>query len=118
MAMPAAKGLFHRAIIQSGPFHKALDPEYSQHVAELTMDQLGLPRCQVKELQKLPVDRVSGAAVEAMKKMPRPHPPCGHSSGSGLGTDRRRPSSSSSSIRPRGARTFSGRSIDYWHKSK
>jgi para-nitrobenzyl esterase len=28
----------------------------------------------VKELQRLPVDRISGAAAEAMKKMPRPQP--------------------------------------------
>ena len=32
LAMPAAKGLFHRAIIQSGPFLKGLSPEYSQQV--------------------------------------------------------------------------------------
>ncbi len=74
MAMPSAKGLFHRAIVQSGPFLKALSPDYSGHVAELTMDELGLSKSQVKELQRIPVDRLSGAAVEAMKKMPRPQP--------------------------------------------
>jgi para-nitrobenzyl esterase len=72
MAMPAAKGLFHRAIIQSGPFLKALTPEYSQRVAELLLEELGLSRSQVKELQKIPVERLSVAAVEAMKKMPGP----------------------------------------------
>ena len=74
MAMPAAKGLFHRAIIQSGPFLRALSPDYSQRVAELLFDELGLSRSQVKELQKIPVDRLSRAAVEAMKKMPKPQP--------------------------------------------
>ena len=74
MAMPAAKGLFHRAIIQSGPFLKALIPDYSQRVAELLLDELGLSKLQVKELQKIPVDRLSGAAAEAMKKMPRTQP--------------------------------------------
>jgi para-nitrobenzyl esterase len=72
MAMPAAKGLFHRVIIQSGPFLKALSPDYSQRVAELLMDELGLSRWQVKELQKIPADRLSGAAAEAMRKMPKP----------------------------------------------
>jgi para-nitrobenzyl esterase len=72
MAMPAAKGMFHRAIIQSGPFLKALTPDYSQQIAQLTMDELGLSRSQVKELQKIPVDRLSGAAAEAMKKMTKP----------------------------------------------
>jgi para-nitrobenzyl esterase len=74
MAMPAAKGLFHRAIVQSGPFLKALSPDYSGRVAELTMEELSLSKSQVKELQRIPVDRLSGAAVEAMKKMPRPRP--------------------------------------------
>jgi para-nitrobenzyl esterase len=74
MAMPAAKGLFHRAIIQSGPFLKALEPEYSARIAELLMAELGLSRSQVKELQKIPVDRLSGAAAEAMKKMPKTRP--------------------------------------------
>ncbi len=74
MAMPAAKGLFHRAIVQSGPFLKSLSPDYSGRVAELLMEELGLSKSQVNELQKIPVDRLSGAAVEAMKKMPRPRP--------------------------------------------
>jgi para-nitrobenzyl esterase len=74
MAMPAAKGLFHRAIVQSGPFLKALSPDYSGRVAELTMEELSLSKSQVNELQRIPVDRLSGAAVEAMKKMPRPQP--------------------------------------------
>jgi para-nitrobenzyl esterase len=72
MAMPAAKGLFHRAIVQSGPFLKALSQDYSGHLAELVVEELGLSKSQVNELQKIPVDRLSGAAAEAMKKMP-PH---------------------------------------------
>jgi len=74
MAMPAAKELFHRAIVQSGPFLKALSPDYSGQVAELVIQELGLSKSQVSELQKIPVDRLSGAAAEAMKKMPRPKP--------------------------------------------
>lgn len=74
LAMPAAKGLFHRAIIQSGPFLRAQTAEYSQRVAELTLAELGLSKAQVKELQTIPVDRLSGAATEAMKKVPKPKP--------------------------------------------
>jgi para-nitrobenzyl esterase len=72
MAMPAAKGLFHRAIVQSGPFLKSLSPDYSGRLAELVMAELGLSKSQLSELQVIPVDRLSGAAAEAMKKMP-PH---------------------------------------------
>ena len=72
MAMPAAKGLFHRAIVQSGPFLKSLSLDYSGRLAELVVAELGLSKSQVSELQLVPVDRLSGAAAEAMKKMPRP----------------------------------------------
>jgi para-nitrobenzyl esterase len=74
MAMPAAKGLFHRAIIQSAPMLKVLSPDYSQRIAELVLDELGLSKSQVKELQTISVDRLSRAAVEAMKKMQGPPP--------------------------------------------
>jgi para-nitrobenzyl esterase len=74
MAMPAAKGLFHRAIVQSGPFLKALSPDYSGRLAELLLAELGLSKSQLSELQVIPVDRLTGAATEAMKKMPRPKP--------------------------------------------
>src|ERR1700746_1040643 len=70
MAMPAAKGLFHRAIVQSGPFLKSLSPDYSGRLAELVMLELGLSKSRVRELQRIPVDRLSGAAAEAIKKMP------------------------------------------------
>ena len=74
MAMPAAKGLFHRAIVQSGPFLRSLSPDYSGRLAEMVLAELGLSKSQLSELQAIPVDRLSGAAVEAMKKMPRPKP--------------------------------------------
>lgn len=70
MAMPAAKGLFHRAIVQSGPFLKCLSADYSGRLAELVLAELGLSKSQARELQAIPVDRLSGAAAEAMKKMP------------------------------------------------
>ena len=70
MAMPAAKGLFHRAIVQSGPFLRSLSPDYSGRLAELVLAELGLSKSRVRELQGIPVDRLSGAAAEAMKKMP------------------------------------------------
>jgi para-nitrobenzyl esterase len=70
MAMPAAKGLFHRAIVQSGPFLKCLSPDYSVRLADLVLAELGLSKSRVRELQAIPVDRLSGAAAEAMKKMP------------------------------------------------
>jgi len=73
MAMPGAKGLFHRAVIQSGPFLRALSSDYSQEVAEALLKELGLARGQVSELQRIPVDRLSGAATEAARKTQATH---------------------------------------------
>jgi len=70
MAMPAAKGLFHRAIVQSGPFLKSLSPDYSGRLAGLVLAELGLSKLRVRELQEIRVDHLSWAAAEAMKKMP------------------------------------------------
>ena len=53
-------------------FLKCLTPDYSGRLAELVLAELGLSKSQVSELQVIPVDRLSGAATEAMKKMPRP----------------------------------------------
>jgi para-nitrobenzyl esterase len=71
LAMPAARGLFHRAIVQSGPYLKFLSPDYSGRLAELVVAELGLSKSQIQELQRIPVDHLSSAAVEAMKKMPQ-----------------------------------------------
>jgi para-nitrobenzyl esterase len=74
MAMPSAKGLFHRAACQSGPILKAIEPEYSAKVAAGVMQELGLSKSQVDELQKVSVDRLAGAADEVMKRMNPPRP--------------------------------------------
>ena len=74
MAMPLAKGLFHRAAVQSGPFLQALDSDYSARVAAAVMQELGLMKSQVDELQKVPIDRLAGAADEVMKRL-NPHDP-------------------------------------------
>ena len=76
MALPAAKGLFHRAIVQSGPYLKAQSPEYSHGVASNLLSELGLSRARLGELHSIPVDQLEGAAAEAIRKMaPRATPP-------------------------------------------
>ena len=70
MTMPSAKGLFHRAIVESGPYLKALSPEYSHRVAELVLEELGLTKAQVSELQKVSVDRLHAAGMDAIAKIP------------------------------------------------
>ena len=118
MAMPAAKGLFHRAIVQSGPFLKAISPDYSQRVAELLMDELGLNKFAG---ERSPTDSC-GPYVEGCHRgdeentqtstfLPR------YLWRARLGTYCGRPHASSSSVRSRSARTFSKCSTHYRHES-
>jgi len=71
MAVPAAKGLFHRAIVQSGPYLRMLSPDYSHQVAELVLAELNIPRERVHELQTVAPRTLSAAAVAVMRKIPR-----------------------------------------------
>ena len=44
MAMPAAQGLFHKAIVQSGPFVRAVPMARASEVAARMLDRLGIAR--------------------------------------------------------------------------
>jgi para-nitrobenzyl esterase len=81
MAMPAAKGLFHRAAVQSGSSLRQLSPESSAKLAAATLAELGLSGSQVDQLQKIPYERIVAAGVDAQKKLN----PGGTIPGSGVG---------------------------------
>jgi para-nitrobenzyl esterase len=72
MAMPSAKGLFHRAIVQSGPYLKSQTREKSREITEEVLRQLGVTRGDVDQLQTMSVDRLAGAGAEAMKTLVPP----------------------------------------------
>jgi para-nitrobenzyl esterase len=66
MAMPAAQGLFHRAIVQSGPFLKAMPRDRATETAKAVWAQLGLSPARVDEIQQVPIERL----VEALTAIP------------------------------------------------
>ena len=59
LAMPAARGLFHRAIVQSGPGLQARPPESAADVARSILEELGSP--DLTSLQSMDVDRLLAA---------------------------------------------------------
>ena len=69
LAMPSAKGLFHRAIIESGATLKLVERDQAIRVARALMAKLGLNLSQVRELQNLPVDRIMGAYFATTRSM-------------------------------------------------
>ena len=62
MAMPAAKGLFHKAAVQSGSALRASTVEDATASARKILANLGLTDQQVDELQKIPAARLLEAA--------------------------------------------------------
>ncbi|MGD2047237.1 MAG: carboxylesterase family protein, partial [Gemmatimonadota bacterium] len=66
LAMPAARGLFHRAIIESGAGIKLQPRDRSTEMALALLRELGLSRTQVERLHELPMERILAAytAVE------------------------------------------------------
>ncbi len=61
LAMPPAKGLFHKAIIESGSALKGIPREEANKTTERILAKLGLQASQVDELQELPTDRLLSA---------------------------------------------------------
>ncbi len=61
LAMPPAKGLFHKAIIESGSSLKGIHREEANKTTERILAKLGLQTNQVDELQNLPVERLLSA---------------------------------------------------------
>ena len=72
LAMPAAKGLFHKAIIQSGAGVRFAEPERTTRLADAVLKQLELGPTQHLALQMLPLQRLLETIAPAQKTLPRP----------------------------------------------
>jgi para-nitrobenzyl esterase len=72
MGMPAAKGLFHRAIVESGSFQLSNTTDKSQKLADLILKELGLDASTVDQLQTLPYAELRRASEAVMRIMNPP----------------------------------------------
>ena len=68
MAMPSAKGLFHRAIIMSGSFPAGMPRSQAQALTAATMEELGV-KGDVQALQRIDTARLMIAADAAAKRL-------------------------------------------------
>jgi para-nitrobenzyl esterase len=69
LAMPAARGLFHRAIIESGATIKLVEREQASNVARELVAALGLTKPTVRDVQQVPLDRMMSAYFSVVRKM-------------------------------------------------
>ena len=69
MSMPSAKGLFHRAIIESGAMLRLTTHDDGVRYTSLLLGELGLKAGQSRELQSLPMARLLEANDAVQKKI-------------------------------------------------
>ena len=72
LAMPSAKGLFHKAIIQSGASVRFAERERTTRLADAVLKHLGLGPTELDALQALPLERLQEAVAPAQATLPRP----------------------------------------------
>ncbi|WP_116124717.1 carboxylesterase/lipase family protein [Lewinella sp. IMCC34183] len=69
MAMPAAQGLFHKAVNQSGAFRSASPTkEMTRAIGAATVAELGLDASSIDDIQNVPYDTLVAAGQRALKK--------------------------------------------------
>lgn len=68
LAMPDAKGLFHKAVIQSSPYLRFALPEDSARLGAAVLAELNLTKSQISQIHEVPIGRLIDAAQPAMRK--------------------------------------------------
>jgi para-nitrobenzyl esterase len=69
LGMPAAKGLFHKAVVLSGSHLRQIAPETSARLAQGVLDVLGLVRGDVAKLHDLTTEQLLTAGIAAQRKL-------------------------------------------------
>jgi para-nitrobenzyl esterase len=65
LATPAAKGLFHRAVVQSGSTLRLISDADAEKSADLFLKKLGIARTRVADIQRLPWEQLLDAQVQS-----------------------------------------------------
>lgn len=75
MCMPSAKGLFHKAIIQSGTLVNVMTKEKSQALGLRVLEKLGLSPDEVTQVDTISYQRLVNAGNEAINEISGPRKP-------------------------------------------
>ena len=69
LATPAAKGLFHKAIVQSGSMLRTMESQYSRRIGTATVEELGLKPSQLEQLSTIPYEQLLAAGERAVARV-------------------------------------------------
>lgn len=72
MAMPAAKGLFHRAVVQSGSFAMSNRPEKSRRLTDTVLRELALGPSNLERIHSVPYAELRRASEAALRQLNPP----------------------------------------------
>lgn len=70
LGMPSAKGLFHRAMIESGATLKLPEREAATSLAKRMLDELQVSSSDLRKLQELPIDTIMAAYIKVAAAAP------------------------------------------------
>ena len=70
LGVPAAKGLFHRAIVESGPLTRFMTPDQADEVATAVLSELGVTPDTAAKLYDLSAEEVVAAEARVLAGMP------------------------------------------------
>ena len=76
-AMPAAKGLFHKAVVLSGASIRTGEKEYAEKLGAYVLKEAGLTPAQIGKLQEMPWKDFYAIATKAQQKLTSELPPGG-----------------------------------------
>lgn len=69
LATPAAKGKFHKAIVQSGAMLRTMDSRWSRRIGAAVVEELGITPCRIDEISKVPFEDILAAGEKAIAKV-------------------------------------------------
>ena len=66
---PAAKGLFHRAGVESGATLRSGDPEAAAEIAAALLEELNIPKSQFEKVQTVPTATLVTAQAATLRRI-------------------------------------------------
>ena len=69
LATPCAKGLFHKAIVQSGSMLRTMESKYSRKIGIATVRNLGLDASSIDKISEVPYGELLAAGEEAIAQV-------------------------------------------------
>ena len=69
MAMPAAKGLFHQAVVQSGSGLRSGDAEVAARRAAVVLEELGISKTQLDKIHTLPTSALQAVQPVVQRRL-------------------------------------------------